>query len=56
VTTPITVIDRSVVWFGQPFSAADFISEGELIDTRYFPCLRFNGRITARGLKAFLDL
>jgi hypothetical protein len=56
VTTPITVIDRSVVWFGHPFSAADFISEEEIIDTNYFPCLRFNGSITARGLKAFLDL
>jgi hypothetical protein len=56
VTTPITVIDRSVVWFGHPFSAADFISEGEIIDTKYFPCLRFKGSITARGLKAFLDL
>jgi hypothetical protein len=55
VTTPITVIDRSVVWFGHPFSAADFISEGEIIDTKYYPCFRFEGSITARGLKAFLE-
>lgn len=56
VTTPLTVIDRKVIWFGEPLSDADFISEGEIIPTKYFPCLRLCGEITARLLKEFLEL
>lgn len=56
VTTPITFVDHSVIWFGQPLSAADFITEGDILETKYFPCLRFEGSITARALQAFLEI
>ena len=56
VTNPVTIIDKRVTWFGQPLSAADFISNGSSIDTRYFPCIRFEGKHTARLLKAFLEM
>lgn len=56
VTNPITIIDKSIVWYGQPLSAADFISEGEPLETKYFPCVRFYGKHTARILRAFLTL
>lgn len=56
VTTPITVIDKEVVWFGEPLSSADFLSEGNVIETEYFPCLRFRGKHTARMLKALLEI
>lgn len=56
VTNPVTIIDKRIIWFGQPLSAADFISNGSSIDTRYFPCFRFDGKHTARLLKAFLEM
>lgn len=56
VTNPITIIDKKIIWFGQPLYAADFISEGEMLDTEYFPCMRFEGKYTARSIKAFLEM
>lgn len=56
VTTPFTVIDKKIVWFGEPLSAADFISEGQPIETTLFPCLRMEGRHTARSLKAAFEI
>ena len=56
VTNPITVIDKKTIWFGQPLYAADFITEGEILDTEYFPCVRFEGVHTARSIQAFLEM
>lgn len=56
VTTPVTLIDTNIIWFGQPLYAADFISEGEILDTEYFPCVRFIGAHTARAIQAFLEM
>lgn len=56
VTTPITIIDKKIIWYGEPLSAADFISEGNILNTKYFPCLRFEGKHTARILKAILEI
>ena len=56
VTNPVTIIDRRVVWFGQPLYAADFISEGDILDTEFFPCIRFEGSHAARSIQAFLEI
>ncbi len=56
VTMPITVIDRKVVWYGEPLCAASFYSEGEILPTETFPCLRFEGKHTARMIKALLEI
>ena len=56
VTTPVTIIDKKIIWFGQPLYAADFISEGEILDTEYFPCVRFAGVHAARSIQAFLEM
>ena len=56
VTTPFTIIDKKIIWFGEPLSAADFISEGQPIETTVFPCLRMKGRYTARSLKAAFEI
>lgn len=56
VTTPVTVIDKETIWFGEPLSSADFISEGNIIETEYFPCLRFVGKHTARMIKAIFEI
>ena len=37
VTNPITIIDKQLIWFGQPLYAADFLSEGEILNTAFFP-------------------
>ena len=56
VTTPVTVIDKCIVWFGEPLSSANFVSEGLMIKTKYFPCFRFAGKHTARMIKAILEM
>ena len=56
ITTPLTIIDRNIVWFGEPLSAADFISEGEVLESEMHPCLRFVGKHTARMLKAIFEI
>ena len=56
ITMPITIIDRTIVWYGQPLAAPDFISEGNILETEYFPCIRFEGIHTARSIKAFLEI
>ena len=56
ITNPVTVIDRSVIWFGQPLAAPDFIVGGEPIGTEIFPCLRFVGIHAARFLQTVLEI
>lgn len=56
VTTPFTMIDNMIVWFGEPISAANFISEGVALKNKYFPCMRFKGKYTARMLKAIYEV
>lgn len=56
VTTPITIIDKEKIWFGEPLSSPDFISEGNIIETKYYPCLRFEGKHTARMLKTIFEI
>jgi len=56
VTNPITIIDKQLIWFGQPLYAADFLSEGEILNTAFFPCVRFWGKHAARSIQAFLEM
>ncbi len=56
VTTPFTLIDQEVIWFGEPLSAADFLSGGTPLPTEHFPCLRFKGTHTGRLLKAIYEI
>lgn len=54
VAVPISVIDKRIVWYGQPLCCADFISEGMPITTNIDYCQRFEGEITARILKTLI--
>ena len=56
ITTPLVIIDKRIVWFGQPLCSADFITEGEMVPTESFPCIRFEGNHTAKLLKAFYGM
>lgn len=56
VTTPFTIIDKEKIWFGEPLSSANFLSEGNVLETKCFPCMKFAGRHTARMLKAIFEI
>ena len=51
VTLPVSIIDNKIIWYGQPLSEAEFISNGEIIKTKYFPTFRFEGEHAAKMLK-----
>ncbi len=53
---PITIIDKKIVWYGEPITSADFETEGDILPTEYFPSIRFEGNHTARILQAFLGV
>ena len=56
IANPIILIDKKVVWFGMPTSAADFITEGRVLRTKYRPIIRFVGLCTAASLYGFLEM
>ena len=51
VTTPVTTIDKSIIWFGQPLSAAEFLAEGSWLETKAFPCARFKGEHATKSIQ-----
>ena len=56
ITTPFTMVDRKIIWFGEPIETPDFFSEGIVVPTKLFPCLRFWGYHTARMIKAIFEI
>ena len=56
VVVPATIVDKKIIWFGHPICSADFITEGEMIPTQFFPCARFEGSIGARTVQAYLEM
>jgi len=52
---PVTIIDSSIIWYGQPNKTVDFVTEGTVLKTKYFPCLRFEGMHAVKSIKAFLE-
>lgn len=56
LANPVAIIDRQVTWYGLPYSAAEFISEGKRIPTFVRPIIRFEGKYTARAVYAVLEM
>ena len=56
LTNPITLIDRSITWYGQPATTDQFESEGTFIPTTYRPVIRFAGSKFASALYGFLSM
>lgn len=56
VANPITLIDKKVIWFGMPISDANFKTEGIILQTRYRPVIRFEGKHTAASLYGFMEM
>lgn len=57
VHDPITIVDNSIVWYGQPLSNANFIIEkAHVLQTKYYPVFRFNGKKTAKFILRALNM
>ena len=56
VANAISIIDKKIVWFGEPLSSANFVSGENIIPTKYRPIIRFKGRHTAMSLYGFLEM
>ena len=56
ITDPVTIIDRSLVWYGMPGSTASFVTEQQVIATDCKPIFRLEGKNFARVLYGFLEM
>lgn len=56
LTDPVTLIDKTVTWFGMPESAACFKIEGRTSTINNRPCIRFWGTHTAKILYGLLEM
>lgn len=56
MANPICLIDRDILWFGEPISSADFIAVDSVISTSYRSIIRFVGRHLAEALYRFLEM
>ena len=56
LTDPVTLIDKTVTWFGMPESAACFKIEGRTSAINNRPCIRFWGTHTAKILYGLLEM
>lgn len=56
VANPVAIVDKKLVWFGLPDSAAEFKSEGSVIQTKYRPIIRFEGAQTARAIYGLIEM
>lgn len=56
VAIPVTLIDKKIIWYGEPSCKADFISEGDVVFTQEQLYIRFDGKIAARSVGAFLKI
>ena len=53
---PITIIDKAIVWFGQPLFDDEIMLKNVAIDVDYYPCFRVEGKYVARILANFLNI
>lgn len=53
---PVAVIDKSVTWYGMPWSEAVFKTENGSIQTKFHPIIRFVGRKTSRKIYGLLEM
>ncbi len=54
--TPLTLIDKHIIWFGEPLCAADFITEGDILPTETSISIRFVGSHTGRSIEALMGI
>lgn len=56
VANPITMIDKQIIWFGEPASEAGFVAEGKQLAVWCRPVIRFEGKHTAKVLYNLLEM
>lgn len=56
VMNPVAVIDKSITWYGIPYSLAEFKTEDGIISTKYYPVIRFEGEKTARKIYGLIEM
>lgn len=56
VVNPLVLIDKQIIWFGEPLSEAQFVSEGVTLPTRFRPIIRFVGQHTAKALYGYSQM
>ena len=54
--TPITVIDKKIVWYNMPYSEAIFKTSDGNIPCDVHPLIRFKGYQTAKSIYGFLEM
>lgn len=56
VANPIVLIDKEIVWFGMPFSDAQFKSEDIYLIPKHRPIIRLKGSNTAKSLYGCMEM
>ena len=56
IANPVTMIDRRWTWYGIPPTNVTFVSDGEVIPTKYQPIARIEGKHFAQALYGFLEM
>lgn len=56
IKNSMTIIDKHISWLGAPFSESNFVVEGQVIPTKYYPVFRFEGIYTAKVLSAVSEM
>lgn len=56
VWNPVAIIDKNIIWYGEPVSRAAFKVGGENLQTLYHPVFRWEGKYTANVLFGLLEM
>ena len=56
LTNAVTIIDKEIIWFGEPESEANFVVQNKPLFTKYRPIIRFEGKRTASLIYSFLKM
>lgn len=56
VANPIIIIDKRVVWFGEPLSLDEFVAEEKPLGINCRPIIRYEGKFAATSLYSMLEM
>ncbi len=56
VYNPLVLVDKKTIWFGMPFSDAEFKVGQMYLKTKYRPIIRMHGEHTAKSLYGFMEM
>lgn len=56
IFNPLVIIDKTITWFGMPYSNANFNIDGDVIKTLARPIIRFNGKKTSTLIYSLMEM